>query len=98
MLRVFIHVIENQRVYVWCRMEPELYFDFSPQQHTKELLASADATHATYVVDYVLTFDAYLQALNSILGRSFSQVTAHGAFTPSSQWLTHPGALLTVHS
>jgi hypothetical protein len=79
-------------------MEPELYFDFSPQQHTKELLASADATHATYVVDYVLTFDAYLQALNSILGRSFSQVTAHGAFTPSSQWLTHPDALCTADS
>jgi hypothetical protein len=79
-------------------MEPEMHFDFSPQQHTKELLASADATHATFVVDYVLTFDAYLQALNSTLGRSFSQVTAHGAFTPSSQWLTHPGALLTVRS
>jgi hypothetical protein len=55
-------------------MEPEMYFDFSPQQHTKALLTSADATHATFVVDYVLTFDAYLQALNSTLGRSFSQV------------------------
>jgi hypothetical protein len=65
---------EPTRVYVWCRMEPEMYFDFSPQQHTKELLASADATNATFVVDYVLTFDAYLQALNSTLGRSFSQV------------------------
>lgn len=51
-----------------------MYFDHSPQWHLSHMLAQAGASNASFVVDYILTFDAYLDALNSTLGKSFAQV------------------------
>jgi hypothetical protein len=48
-------------------MEEGMYFDFSPAAHLRQLLQSAAAVPAPFSVDYVLTFDAYVAALNDTL-------------------------------
>jgi hypothetical protein len=67
-------------------MEPEMYFDHSPAHHLSALIdhdnEPSSATEA-FTVDYVITFDSYLSALNDTLHtHSFAPV----------RFVTHPHA------
>jgi hypothetical protein len=59
-------------------MEPEMYFDHSPAHHLSVLIDrdnEPSGAVAAFTVDYVLTFDSYLPALNQTLqAHSFAQV------------------------
>ena len=56
------------------RMEPHMYFDTQPIHHLHSQLSDHDSGNATYTVDYLLTFDSYLDVLNdTIRAHSFAQ-------------------------
>jgi hypothetical protein len=59
-------------------MEPEMYFDHSPAHHLSALIDhdnEPSSATAAFTVDYVMTFDSYLPALNDTLhAHSFAPV------------------------